>query len=503
MDETARLKAAEAERAMRAMQAELARSEAAEAMKAAPELPAAAGVDQPGNAGVSRALLDIARDRDELAMLAAPSIESEPEPGEVGASHSPEPTRATLERPAIDDQAEPVVRTVYYATDRARVERRPLDLAWPFALPGALLMGTLGCLPLARRFIKDAYQPATRLLVVSVGGLAVLATTGLALQNVVQADQRDHMLAVQYGTTHRDVDPDGTPYERGQVQVSIPSNRAPGEVPRPNLVRFEFYVDPMRHFQLKAIDPGSRSGFYAGLREAVAADPDGSAFVFVHGFHNTFEDAAFRTAQIAHDMEYAGAPVFFSWPSQGSLDYLTEAENVKTSAANLRRFLGELHEYSGASRIHLIAHSMGSRAFAEAVEHMDAARSNRFGRLIFAAPDIRRKLLAQKIDSLDGITEGVTLYASSNDAALVRSRVLQGRDVENYQRAGETTPIPMIQPPMQTVDVSGATDGHSYISNSPAMIAELRRVFRGEPEHDGLYFVRPEGYWRLRGARDQ
>ena len=196
MDETARLKAAEAERAMRAMQAELVRSEAAEAMKAAPELPAAAGVDQPGDAGVSRALLDIARDRDELAMLAAPSIESEPEPGEVGASHSPEPTRATLERPAIDDQAEPVVRTVYYATDRARVERRPLDLAWPFALPGALLMGTLGCLPLARRFIKDAYQLATRLLVVSVGGLAVLATTGLALQNVVQADQRDHMLAV-------------------------------------------------------------------------------------------------------------------------------------------------------------------------------------------------------------------------------------------------------------------------------------------------------------------
>ena len=144
-------------------------------------------------------------------------------------------------------------------------------------------------------------------------------------------------------------------------------------------------------------------------------------------------------------MVFAGAPMFFSWPSQGSvLDYLTDAKNVETSVLHLRTFLQEVHESSGATRIHLIAHSMGSRALSQAVEELRNTMENtdRFGQLVFAAPDIARDLLEQKIETLDQIVDGVTLYASAHDSALLASRVLQGNDAQNYQRAGETYPAP-------------------------------------------------------------
>ena len=38
-------------------------------------------------------------------------------------------------------------------------------------------------------------------------------------------------------------------------------------------------------------------------------------FVFVHGFNVSFENALRRTAQIAYDLNFDGAPFLFSWPS--------------------------------------------------------------------------------------------------------------------------------------------------------------------------------------------
>ena len=42
------------------------------------------------------------------------------------------------------------------------------------------------------------------------------------------------------------------------------------------------------------------------------------AFLFIHGYNVTFEGAARRTAQMAYDLGFNGAAVFYSWPSQGT-----------------------------------------------------------------------------------------------------------------------------------------------------------------------------------------
>jgi esterase/lipase superfamily enzyme len=63
-----------------------------------------------------------------------------------------------------------------------------------------------------------------------------------------------------------------------------------------------------------------------------------SAFIFVHGYNVTFEDAARRTAQMSYDLSFDGAPVFYSWPSQGSLgDYLKDGSCAKFPVKMKRR----------------------------------------------------------------------------------------------------------------------------------------------------------------------
>lgn len=407
----------------------------------------------------------------------------------------------------LEDLADdtPILKRVYFATNRVRLSRTFGDYLKPFLGFAVALVLTALLTRAIRRYIKEEHQSRLGLVVRVVGGLAIVVLGGLGLQKSLLMRQDDAILKVQFGNEIREADAYGTPYERGWVSVSIPPKRRAGELNRPSLIRLEFVVDPTKHFQLAAVTPSDDETFYAELSETLARDPEKQAFVFVHGFHNTFQDAAFRTAQIAHDMQFPGAPVFFSWPSQGAvLDYLTDAANVETSVLHLRQFLEELHRESGATRIHLIAHSMGTRALSQAVEKLsaDGLPDNAFGQLVFAAPDIKRDLLAQKIEALDRITDGVTLYASAHDSALLLSRALQGGDEENYQRAGETHPRPMVAPPMQTVDVSQATKGHSYVANSRLMLRDLAILFREarilEPSADNYVPTGIDaGYWLL------
>ena len=91
----------------------------------------------------------------------------------------------------------------------------------------------------------------------------------------------------------------------------------------------------------------------------------------MHGYNVTFADAARRTAQIAYDLGFDGAPVFYSWPSRaGFAAYEVDRENAEWSQVDLKNFLGQFAERSQADNIFLIAHSMGSRVLTGALEDL-------------------------------------------------------------------------------------------------------------------------------------
>jgi esterase/lipase superfamily enzyme len=231
--------------------------------------------------------------------------------------------------------------------------------------------------------------------------------------------------------------PDGA-LALGTCNVSIPRDHRVGELESPKWWKLQFREDPNRDVVLLGIIPHSDSQFYSELASDVSATREKKAFVFVHGYDVTFEDAARRTAQLAYDLKFQGAPIFYSWPSRGTLiGYSADEATIEWVRPHLKQFLQELATRSNATSIYLIAHSMGNRALTGALEAIATeARSKpvpHFREVILAAPDIDAGVFRQLAAVIETAADRVTLYASSNDNALALSK-----HFHDYARAGES-----------------------------------------------------------------
>lgn len=268
--------------------------------------------------------------------------------------------------------------------------------------------------------------------------------------------------------------------EQGVCEVSIPRDHRLGQLEQPSLWRMEFKADPERHVALLSVVPQARDAFMSELRQRVAQSKSRSLFVFVHGYNVNFADAARRTAQMTYDLGYDGAPIFFSWPSQGRLSgYMQDEGNSEWSIPDLRDFLAEVARQAGDAEIYLVAHSMGNRVATRALARLLSERPElrpRFREVLLVAPDLDpdvfRRELAPAI--MQGGTR-VTLYASNRDKALLASKKLHGQ-----VRLGDASPVTIL-PGMDSIDATEVeTDllGHSYFAEAKHVLSDLLAVIR-------------------------
>ncbi len=294
----------------------------------------------------------------------------------------------------------------------------------------------------------------------------------------------------------------------GTCDVTVPKDHRVGEIESPSFIRLEFSENPAKHVILANVEKQSATDFYRDVGTKVAASKGKSAFIFVHGYNVTFEDAARRTAQMSYDLKFDGAPVFFSWPSQGTyLGYTVDESNIEYARSDLKKFIIEFGRTSSAEQIYLVAHSMGNRALTTAVTDVYREAPDvkaRIKEVILAAPDIDADVFKRDIaPALIGDGQQVTLYASSKDWALKASKKFHG-----YVRAGDTGPSLTIVPGVTTVDSSEVdTDflGHSYFADSTSIIADIYDIISGllKPE-DRTRLVAVNGaqgsYWKITKA---
>jgi len=105
----------------------------------------------------------------------------------------------------------------------------------------------------------------------------------------------------------------------GRLEVSIPKGHKLGYLESPSMLHFEFHEDPKKHVVLLEVGrPLSEAAWTKGIDNRLTASTEKAALLFIHGFDDTFEFAARRTAQLACDLSFDGVPLMFSWPSQGS-----------------------------------------------------------------------------------------------------------------------------------------------------------------------------------------
>jgi esterase/lipase superfamily enzyme len=224
----------------------------------------------------------------------------------------------------------------------------------------------------------------------------------------------------------------------------------------------------------------------------------------MHGFNTTFADGARRTAQLAYDLGFDGAPILYSWPSQGSVEgYPADEESIQWTAAHLQGFLENVARNSGATAIQLVAHSMGNRALVNALSQLQttAGAASQFKEVILAAPDIDVGVFSQLADALRSRAERVTIYASSRDAALALSHKFH-----SFPRVGESGANLVLLPGIDTVDATDVDTGlvgHSYFGDERTVLHDLFDLIRYDlgPDHRfGLIKREAAGnpYWAFR-----
>jgi esterase/lipase superfamily enzyme len=227
------------------------------------------------------------------------------------------------------------------------------------------------------------------------------------------------------------------------------------------------------------------------------------AFVFIHGYNVAFDDAIYRVAQLAADLGFDGAPILYSWPSVARLsDYRIDEKNVEVTVEHLRWFLEDVRRKTGATVVHLIAHSMGNRALTRALAQIEPPTGSeaRFSQVVLTAPDIDGGLFPALAASLRRIAGRVTIYASEHDLALEAAR-----KYDTFQRVGSTKPTVLLFDGIDVVDASKVDTsliGHSYFGDSTKVLSDLIYVIQGIAPN-GRTFIEARGqppqiYWAFR-----
>jgi esterase/lipase superfamily enzyme len=105
--------------------------------------------------------------------------------------------------------------------------------------------------------------------------------------------------------------------------------------------------------------------------------------------------------------------------------YFYDQNSALDSRELFVHLLGLLKNEAKIKTVHIIAHSMGNLVMLEALNR--AARegsSLKVSEIIMAAPDVDRDGFPQLASQVKKVANGMTLYASSNDVAVVAARAV-------------------------------------------------------------------------------
>lgn len=283
----------------------------------------------------------------------------------------------------------------------------------------------------------------------------------------------------------------GRRLELGRALVTVPRSHEVPNVERPwvyklpftSIVLYREKEDPAHHFTLKEVKSLSREELARLVRERLSASNDfrDHAIVFVHGFNTSFDAALFRTAQIAYDLKFDGAPFVYSWPSKGAFglqDYSYDRESSGQAQPYFKEFLDFVVNETGAKTVSIVAHSMGNQLLLQVLRDLRHSKPDSvvISQIILAAPDVDRDNFEYLAKEIKGVSKGITMLAASNDRALEISRQFWG----GVPRAGDIPAEgPVLVPGIDTIDVTAvSTDmfaiNHSGYAEKLALINDMR-----------------------------
>lgn len=220
-------------------------------------------------------------------------------------------------------------------------------------------------------------------------------------------------------------------------------------------------IDPTEWFQnkeikLRNVQALDRAVFVEQVQKFVQGSPRRSLLVVVHGFREAFPSALRKTAFLGHVLDIDTPVLLFDWPgNQGSSlrGYRRARQVAKASGAELARTLELIIREIQPARLWLIANSMGAQvvvdAFSQLYREADLADAQtEIENVVLTAPDVDHEEFNNRFkQEINALTGNLTVYVSSNDRALLISRI-----INRGLRLGESTLRP--ENPAQTEEAA-------------------------------------------------
>lgn len=272
--------------------------------------------------------------------------------------------------------------------------------------------------------------------------------------------------------------------------------------------------------RLESVRARERDQLVTELRAQVEASARRSVLVVVHGFREAYPSALRKTAFLAHVLDIDTPVLLFDWPgNQGSSlrGYRRARRVAQDSGAELAATLELVVREVRPERIWLMANSMGGQVVVDAFHllYQDADFSDsptEIEEVVLTAADVdHAEFNARFREELEALTEKVTVYVSSNDRALLVSRILN-----RGLRLGESTLDPanpslvqqaaslskLLEPGderlvlVDVTPVNRTRNFHNFSLETPEFFDDLflRLTDPALPESRELYFLEtPEG----------
>ena len=195
--------------------------------------------------------------------------------------------------------------------------------------------------------------------------------------------------------------------------------------------------------QLKTVEDLDRGIFVEQLRNLVQDSPHKALLVIIHGFREAFPSALRKTAFLGHILDINSPVLLFDWPgNQGSSlrGYRRAREVAEASGAEFASSLKLIINDIQPDRLWLLANSMGGQVVTDAFsllyrEADFADAETEIENVVLTAPDVDSEDFDNQFkEEIKALAGNLTVYVSSNDRALLVSRI-----INRGQRRGEST----------------------------------------------------------------
>jgi esterase/lipase superfamily enzyme len=239
----------------------------------------------------------------------------------------------------------------------------------------------------------------------------------------------------------------------------------------------------------------------------LALTPRKEVFIYVHGYNNTFDDAAYVAAEFWHFLGREGVPILYTWPAgyPGLFGYTYDRESSEFTVFHLKQILSIVSAMPEVKAMHIIAHSRGTDTVTAAVRELFiSARSAgvhpleryKIQNLVLVAPDLDVGVVQQRLTA-ERVAHGFgnfTMYYSPSDDAIgiaeslfssPRGRLgtldlskVSARDLDVVELRSEDVALILFEGGDSDEGETQGSYGHSYFRTNPRVSSDLFLMLR-------------------------